>query len=176
MKPSCGNEAATGSAASERDNSHCSGRVNYVGFGGADYKHGPNLSGATVSPASNSALPVDLLADIISKTSVKCSTLESVPTAALESSAPAGIKSNSLGLSRYPSALSSLPQTTVNGSECNIKRLGFKLIINNVNIFFRLTGYVHNQLLKGATSHKITNASIRINHNYQLGRLGTYDN
>ncbi|EDW71113.2 putative dual specificity tyrosine-phosphorylation-regulated kinase 3 homolog [Drosophila virilis] len=118
MKPSCGNEAATGSAASERDNSHCSGRVNYVGFGGADYKHGANLSGATASPASNSALPVDLLADIISKTSVKCSTLESVPTAALESRAPAGVNSNTLGLSRYPSALSNLPHTTVSGSEC----------------------------------------------------------
>ncbi|XP_064537626.1 putative dual specificity tyrosine-phosphorylation-regulated kinase 3 homolog [Drosophila montana] len=116
MKPNCGNEAATGSAASERDNiSHCSGRVNYVGFGG------PNLSGATASPASNSALPVDLLADIISKTSVKCSTLESVPTAvALDSSNASGINSNTIGLSRYPSALSNLSHTVAvgSGSEC----------------------------------------------------------
>ncbi|XP_023165567.2 putative dual specificity tyrosine-phosphorylation-regulated kinase 3 homolog isoform X2 [Drosophila hydei] len=107
IKTSCGNETVStgGSAASERENSNCSGRVNHVGFGIPDLKYGSNhLAVATSSPVSNASLPVDLLADIISKTSVKSSTLDKSPL------------DDSLDSRGYPSSF--LNHTSVNGSEC----------------------------------------------------------
>ncbi|KRG07341.1 putative dual specificity tyrosine-phosphorylation-regulated kinase 3 homolog isoform X1 [Drosophila mojavensis] len=83
IKPSCCNETVSTeeSAASERDNSNCSGRANHVGFGIPDFKYGSNhLSVSASSPVKDTALPVDLLTDIISKTSVKCSELPSDDT------------------------------------------------------------------------------------------------
>ncbi|XP_017962719.2 dual specificity tyrosine-phosphorylation-regulated kinase 2 [Drosophila navojoa] len=104
IKTSCGNETVSteGSAASERDNSNCSGRANHVGIGIPDFKYGGNhLSLSASSPVCDTAVPVDLLTDIISKTSVRCSELPSDDT---------------LDRRGYPSSLSN--HISANRSEC----------------------------------------------------------
>ncbi|XP_034480989.1 putative dual specificity tyrosine-phosphorylation-regulated kinase 3 homolog [Drosophila innubila] len=129
------NEIATTSTGSEREreNSNCSGRVNHVGMG-----IGIGISGGSMTQSPTSQLTnvsVDLLANIIGKTSVNCSTTQretsvpALPLNSLESSTAYVMQSrngiNSVttntttntSTSRYPSSLSYMPYTAANGCD-----------------------------------------------------------
>lgn len=161
------NDTATTSTGSERENSNCSGRVNHVGISGGKLTSG----GSMTSPTSLSTVSVDLLANIISKTSVNCSTSDrecSVPPlSSLESSTTlvqrngintltTNITNTGGATSRYQSSLSYMPFTAANGSERKSINRDNIFVISTVFIY-RLTQYFHNQLVKGRC-HKIFNS------------------